>query len=69
MISVSPQFNPTPIDLAATTDSVYAQVRGEVVRGLTLSGGVRYDHHDTFGGHTVGQASLAWRPTGIRPGA
>jgi vitamin B12 transporter len=47
---------------AATLDSGYLQVRGEAAPGLTLNGGLRHDHHSTFGGHTVGQASLAWRP-------
>jgi vitamin B12 transporter len=48
----------------ATLDGVYLQVRGEAAPGLTVSGGVRRDHHSDFGGHTVGQASLAWRPGG-----
>jgi vitamin B12 transporter len=47
--------------LSTQTNSVYLQAHGDVVPGLTLSGGVRHDDHDTFGGHTVGQASLAWR--------
>ena len=28
--------------------------------GLTLTGGIRHDSHDTFGQHTLGQASAAW---------
>ena len=56
-------FDPNPP--AAMMDSTnlysgYAQIQGEVVKGLTLTGGVRHDSHDTFGQHTLGQASAAW---------
>jgi vitamin B12 transporter len=44
----------------ATTDSLYAQVQGEAATGLTLTGGVRHDDHDTFGGKTLGQVAAAW---------
>jgi len=38
----------------------YAQLQAEVIDGLTLTGGVRRDEHDTFGGKTLGQAAAAW---------
>lgn len=63
MRSASPSAfdpDPTPGRRSARLDSVYAQVRGEVVDGLTLSGGLRRDEHDDFGGHTVGQLAAAW---------
>ena len=41
-------------------DSGYGQLTGEVLPGLTLTGGVRYDEDSAFGGHTTGQASAAW---------
>nr|WP_295110153.1 TonB-dependent receptor [uncultured Caulobacter sp.] len=41
-------------------DSVYGQLQAEVVQGLTLTAGVRYEDHDTYGSHTLGQASAAW---------
>lgn len=41
-------------------DSVYGQLRAEVVKGLTLTAGLRYDDHDTYGSHTLGQAAAAW---------
>lgn len=44
----------------AGIDSAYLQVQGEVVKGLTLTGGVRRDEHDTFGGKTLGQFAAAW---------
>jgi vitamin B12 transporter len=41
-------------------DSVYGQLQAEVVPGLTLTGGLRYEDHDTYGQHTLGQVSAAW---------
>ena len=55
-------FAPSPApDLAGVgITSGYAQVQGEVLKGLTLTGGLRYDYHDTFGGRALGQAAAAW---------
>lgn len=44
----------------ATINGVYAQVQAEVAPGLTLTGGLRRDDHDTFGGKTLGQVAAAW---------
>ncbi len=54
--------NPDPAFVRgeARIDGLYAQVQGEIVDGLTLTGGLRRDDHETFGGHTVGQAAVAW---------
>lgn len=41
-------------------DSIYGQLQAEMVPGLTLTAGVRYEDHDTYGSHTLGQASAAW---------
>ena len=41
-------------------DSGYGQVTGQVLPNLTLTGGVRYDAHSTFGDHVTGQASGAY---------
>ena len=60
----SSSFSPTPTVRSARIDSLYLQVRGDIVPDVTVSGGIRRDDHDDFGGHTVGQASLAWRPGG-----
>ena len=43
-----------------TLSGVFAQVQGEVLEGLTLTGGVRRDDHETFGGRTLGQFAAAW---------
>jgi vitamin B12 transporter len=41
-------------------DSVYAQVTASPVEVVTLTAGLRYDDHDTFGNNTTGRASAAW---------
>jgi vitamin B12 transporter len=56
-------FSPEATIRSAQIDSVYLQAHGDILPSLTLSGGMRHDHHDAFGDHTVGQASLAWRAT------
>jgi vitamin B12 transporter len=52
--------NPVPLDSNIEITSVYAQINGEIVKGLTLTGGLRHDDHDTFGNNTLGQAAVAW---------
>jgi vitamin B12 transporter len=58
----TPAFDvtPMPLDKAVNIDSVYAQGQYEVVKGLTLTAGGRYDHHDVYGGHGTGQLAAAW---------
>lgn len=59
----SPAFDysgPMPLDNAASIDSGYAQLQGEVIPGLTLTAGGRYDRHDVYGGHGTGQVAGAW---------
>ena len=56
--TVSP-FSPF-IGAGTVTDSGYAQVQYEVLSGLTLTAGGRYDHHSVFGGHGTGQFAAAW---------
>jgi vitamin B12 transporter len=55
-------FDPNPLPGYAETgvNSVYAQVHGEVVKGVAVTAGVRHDDHDAYGGHTLGQADIAW---------
>ena len=48
----------------AATNSVYGEARVSPVKGLTLNGGVRYDHHSQFGGNTVYSAGAAYTPDG-----
>ena len=65
----SPAFDfppgfPPPTKADVTINSGYGQLQAEVVPGLNLTGGLRYDDHSTFGGHTTGQASAAWALNG-----
>ena len=52
--------NPVPVRNKAEITSAYAQVQGELTAGLTLTGGLRHDDHNTFGTRTLGQAAAAW---------
>jgi vitamin B12 transporter len=54
------EFSAAPDAAEVGIDGVYAQLQAEVLDGLTLTGGVRRDEHDTFGGKTLGQAAVAW---------
>jgi len=58
------EFTAAPTSASVGLDGYYLQVQGEVVDGLTLTGGVRRDEHDTFGGKTLGQAAAAWALNG-----
>jgi len=60
--TASPSFSPDVDRHATGMDSAYAQLQAKPVEGLTLTGGVRRDEHDTFGGATTYQAGLAWSP-------
>ena len=60
--TASPSFSPDVDRHATGMDSVYGQVQAKPIEGLTLTGGVRYDDHDTFGGATTYQAGAAWTP-------
>lgn len=46
------------------TNSVYGQLRATPLAGLTLNGGVRYDHQSRFGGNTVVSAGAVYSPNG-----
>ncbi len=56
----SPAFGPGGTKADLHIDSGYGQLQAEVIPGLNLTGGVRYDDHSAFGGHTTGQAAAAW---------
>jgi vitamin B12 transporter len=53
---------PRPASTRASdsTQGYYLQVQGEVLEGLMLTGGVRYEDQSVFGGHTVGSAAAAY---------
>jgi vitamin B12 transporter len=58
----TPAFDvtPMPLEKAVNIDSGYVQGQYEVLKGLTLTAGGRYDHHDVYGGHGTGQFAAAW---------
>jgi vitamin B12 transporter len=55
--------NPTPLVNNAQLDSVYAQVSVSPIDALTLTAGMRYDDHDTFGDENTVRAAIAWSAT------
>ncbi|WP_198683150.1 TonB-dependent receptor plug domain-containing protein [Peristeroidobacter agariperforans] len=64
--TASPQTwdpNPVPLTGEVQIDSAYAQVNVTPIDALSLTAGVRYDDHETFGGHTTTRASAAWSVT------
>jgi vitamin B12 transporter len=64
--SVSPStFDPNPASIKGDVnqDSAYAQLTVTPIEVLTVSAGLRYDDHETFGEHTTARASAAWSVT------
>ncbi|WP_020400877.1 TonB-dependent receptor plug domain-containing protein [Kordiimonas gwangyangensis] len=53
---------------AISTDSIFGSVTYTGIEGLTLTGGVRHDDHETFGGNTSFEAAAAYlvEETGTR---
>jgi vitamin B12 transporter len=62
--SISPQFQTDPDHGNVSIDSVYGQLTGSVVEHLTLTGGARYDHHQTYGGHALLSGGAVWSSGG-----
>jgi len=62
--AISPQFQTDPDKGNVSIDSVYSQVTGTVIQHLTLTGGVRYDHHQTYGGHALVSGGAVWSSGG-----
>lgn len=59
------EFDPDPAPLAHDTrlDSVYTQLSVSPIEAVTLTAGLRYDDHETFGSENTGRAALAWSAT------
>lgn len=55
--------DPTPLKGGVQLDSAYAQLTVTPIEVLTVSAGLRYDDHETFGNHTTARASAAWSVT------
>lgn len=65
MTTASPANSTAPYTLTpykVDTNSVYGQLRVTPVTGLTVNGGMRYDHQSRFGGNTVFSAGAAYTP-------
>jgi vitamin B12 transporter len=54
----STPYAPAHADTGDT--SAYAQFQAEVVKGLNLTAGERFDRYDAFGEHFTGQVAAAW---------
>lgn len=54
--------NPTPARARAKLESIYGQLSMKPLAGFTATAGVRYDHHDTFGGKTIFAANAVYSP-------
>lgn len=59
------EFDPDPVPLRneLTLDSAYGLVQFSPLKPLTLTAGLRYDDHETFGSNTTAQAGAAWSVT------
>ncbi len=53
---------PPPATGRAGLTSVYGQLNATVLRGLTLSAGIRNDDHSRYGGKTLFQGGGVWAP-------
>ena len=60
----SSSFGAPPSVADVWINSVYGQVNLAPVEGLSLTGGIRYDDHETFGSATTFAASGAYSPNG-----
>lgn len=49
------------LDRTTGIDSVFAQMVVKPLTGLTVTGGVRHDDHEDFGGETTFGADMAWQ--------
>lgn len=61
--SIAPSsFGPvSPDEGSATLTDEYAQINGEVLKGLTLTGGVRHDHYTSYGSRFLFSGGAAWK--------
>lgn len=54
-------YDPAPTTGANRIDGVYAQWQSTITDGVTVTGGVRYDHDREFGDHTSYKLAAAWQ--------
>ena len=58
----SSSYGATPDEAEVWINSVYGQLNLAPFAGLSLTGGVRYDDHETYGDETIFSASGAYSP-------
>ncbi|MDO6413342.1 TonB-dependent receptor [Sphingomonas sp. BIUV-7] len=51
---------PAPARGKAELTGIYGQVNAELIKGLTLTGGVRHDDHNRYGSKTLFSGGAAW---------
>jgi vitamin B12 transporter len=56
-------YDAGPIRGSDRIDGIYGQWQSGIVEGVTLTGGVRYDHDREFGDHTSFKLAAAWQAT------
>jgi vitamin B12 transporter len=54
-------YDPAPTTGSNRIDGVYGQWQSTITDGVTLTGGVRYDHDREFGDHTSYKLAAAWQ--------
>jgi vitamin B12 transporter len=54
-------YDPAPTTGANRIDGVYGQWQSTIIDGVTLTGGVRYDHDREFGDHSSYKLAAAWQ--------
>ena len=62
--AISPQFQTLADHGNVSIDSLYGQLNGTVVDHLTLTGGIRYDDHQVYGGKPLFSTGGVWASGG-----
>ena len=62
--AIAPQYQTVPDRGDVSIDSVYGQLNGTIVDHLRLTGGIRYDDHQVYGGKTLFSAGGVWTAGG-----
>ncbi|AEI37201.1 TonB-dependent receptor plug domain-containing protein [Zymomonas mobilis] len=60
MRSSSPAYGDTITKGSMDINSVYGQLKGKIIKGFSVDGGVRYDHRSQFGGNVLFSGGGVW---------
>ncbi|AFN56229.1 vitamin B12 transporter [Zymomonas mobilis] len=58
--SSSPAYGGSDTRGTININSVYGQIKGKIIKGFSVDGGVRYDHHSKFGGNVLFSGGGVW---------